>query len=315
MFDREHLRKILKIFIVAFLCCDLQISSLQTNTVAAHHDFDGEAFNGTLATLDKARYHASIRLSAKETKFGDGHICSGALVAPSVVLTVASCIYDYNSNMSRHPSELKVIMGTLNRYQRTKFTLVYGVTHVYQQKTFNPHTLRDNIAIILLERDIPEDHPIVQPIHINLLKTNTRTNVHANVKMQYGYEVTSWCAKESLPIAQLIAFNASELSNQACSINDKALSTQGTYCLELTHMEQVTCRENIGAPLHADNKLIGLVSHASTTKHTAIIYTDVSHHAKWILSTVGKGNNQNSSIWGVIGFLVFTIFTVKSRKK
>jgi len=41
-----------------------------------------------------APHQASIRLLAQERDyFGKGHICSGALVAPSVVLTVGSCIF------------------------------------------------------------------------------------------------------------------------------------------------------------------------------------------------------------------------------
>lgn len=47
------------------------------------------------SSVPAAPYQASIRLLDQELDyFGKGHICSGALVAPSVVLTVAQCVYE-----------------------------------------------------------------------------------------------------------------------------------------------------------------------------------------------------------------------------
>lgn len=43
-------------------------------------------------------------------------------------------------------------------------TLVYSVTHSYQPKTFNALKLHDNLAVLMLDSDIPIMNEFVQPI-------------------------------------------------------------------------------------------------------------------------------------------------------
>ncbi|EDW29703.1 GL14900 [Drosophila persimilis] len=156
----DHYRKIMKILIFAFLCTEMQ-------TTFTHRDLAkkrsiGMAPTGGALTEGRsvaawsqvASYQASIRLLAHERDyFGKGHICSGALVAPSVVLTVSSCVYSHARRKHYHPAELRVILGNSQRFAPNDQGLTMGVTHVHQP----PKDLAQ--AIIRLERDIPVDHP------------------------------------------------------------------------------------------------------------------------------------------------------------
>lgn len=89
----------------------------------------------------------------------------------------------------------------------------------------------------------------------------------------------------------------------------KTVFNTGTLCVASNE----SLNKDFGSPLFVDNKLVGLRSFSSA-QHAPAIYTDVSHHANWILSVIGDGSNQNSSIWGILGFLLLTLVVIKRTK-
>ncbi|XP_011185224.2 hypodermin-B [Zeugodacus cucurbitae] len=323
MHRSESLNKLMKIFILAFLCNEMHSSLTQSN--AAEHPFDAypSSLNGSEATLEHAYYQASIRLAIEDYMFGEGHICGGAVIAPSVVLTVAHCIHNYRTQTSRHPAELKVVMGTLNRYQRDEHTLVYGVTHVHRPRTFNAHSLHDDIAIIMLERDIPPAHPTVKPITLSLTALRnvkvSETMADDAVK-QHKLVVTSWLVtKEHLPYTQLMSFNATQLSGQQCADKYGQIYGPDMVCVGYlgSQAQETACQQDAGAPLVENNQLLALNGKQSVdckSNADPVTFVDVSHHANWILEKIGDGKNCNSSIWGMLAFLIFTIWTARRTK-
>lgn len=63
-------------------------------------------------------------------------------------------------------------MGTLNRYQRTKYTLQFNIDLiVYGINQFNLSTYENDIALVFLNGSVPAGHPAVQPIQ----RAKTRT--------------------------------------------------------------------------------------------------------------------------------------------
>ncbi|XP_053948765.1 vitellin-degrading protease [Anastrepha ludens] len=321
MHRTESLQSLAKIFILAFLCSEMHSSFTQSN--AAEHPFNNypSSINGSETLLEHARHQASIRLAIQDYIFGEGHICGGAIIAPSVVLIVAQCVHNYQTQTARHPAELKVVMGTLNRYQRDEHTLVYGVTHVHQPKTFNARTLRDNIAIIMLERDIPPAHPTVQPASLSW-KTFRSGEVGENLSdamKQQTYEVTSWFATEKqIPYTQLMSLNATQLSDAPCVAKFGSLYGPDMVCMGYQHpLQEAACEQDAGAPLVHNNQLLALTSIQSVDCKQSLqptAFVDVAHHSKWISEQIGDGTNCNSSIWGTLAFLIFTIWTARRTK-
>lgn len=78
----------------------------------------------------------------------------------------------YNDNKPYHPSELKVVLGSMQRYQRHEQTLIYSVTHSYQAPMFDAEKLRDNLAILMLESDVPVMSEHIEPITLQTYNTN-----------------------------------------------------------------------------------------------------------------------------------------------
>lgn len=76
----------------------------------------------------------------------------------------AKIFCSYKTDQTYHPSQLLVVLGTLNQLHFTEQTLIYGVTHHYRSSTLNAQSLRDYLAIIMLERDFPATNEAVNMI-------------------------------------------------------------------------------------------------------------------------------------------------------
>ncbi|XP_061396175.1 chymotrypsin-2-like, partial [Musca vetustissima] len=298
MYNHEDMKKFFKLAIILLLCSEMQPSDTQLDTYENRILYYRADHNATVATLDSSKYHASIRLKQKDGRYGAGHICSGALIAPSVVLTAASCVYNYDTNKPYHPSELKVVLGSVSRYQRHEQTLIYSVTHNYQSPGFDAIKLRDNLAILMLENDVPEMNANIKPITLQTYNTNWYSS-NADMK----FKVTSWLeTQEGLFLNPLMFLDASRMENEECLKQYGPVYGPGMLCMRT--MES-TMQHDIGSPLFLDNKLIGLMSFNNGLKNPAI-FTDVSYHGKWIREVIGDGHHKNSAIWGMLGFLALT---------
>uniref|UniRef100_A0A1I8M1U1 Peptidase S1 domain-containing protein n=1 Tax=Musca domestica TaxID=7370 RepID=A0A1I8M1U1_MUSDO len=306
MYNQEDMRKLFKLAIILLLCSEMQPSDTQLDSYEDRILYYRSDNNATIATLDSSKYHASIRLKEKDGRYGAGHICSGALIAPSVVLTAASCVYNYADNKPYHPSELKVVLGSVTRYQRHEQTLIYSVTHSYQQQTFDAIKLRDNLAILMLERDVPEMSANIKPITLQAYNTNWYGK--AGDKQ---FKVTTWLqTHEGLFLNPLMFLDAKKMDSEECLKLYGPVYAAGMLCMSTAESGMI---HDIGSPLFLENKLIGVMSFSDGAKGPAI-YTDVTYHSKWIREMIGDGRNKNSSVWGMLGFLALTWLALKRTK-
>ncbi|XP_061393154.1 chymotrypsin-2-like [Musca vetustissima] len=306
MYTHEDMKKFFKLAIILLLCSEMQPSDTQLDTYENRILYYRADHNATVATLDSSKYHASIRLKEKDGRYGAGHICSGALIAPSVVLTAASCVYNYDANKPYHPSELKVVLGSVSRYQKHEQTLIYSVTHNYQSPGFDAIKLRDNLAILMLENDVPEMNANIKPITLQTYNTNWYSS-----KADMKFKVTTWLeTQEGLFLNPLMFLDASRIENEECLKQYGPVYGPGMLCMRT--MES-TMQHDVGSPLFLDNKLIGLMSINNGLKNPAI-FTDVAYHGKWIREVIGDGHHKNSAIWGMLGFLALTWLALKRIK-
>ncbi|KAH8387796.1 hypothetical protein KR093_009474 [Drosophila rubida] len=154
MQPNEQLKKVMKIFIFAFLCTEMRTSYTHRDGLTQRRHIEAEG--------KRAPFQASIRLKELEQDYyGKGHICAGALVASSVVLTDAHCLYNNGSERFYHPAELRVQLGSTQRFAPTPQSQLFGVTHVHRP----PQPLA--LAILMLDRDVPAAEPHIQPIALS----------------------------------------------------------------------------------------------------------------------------------------------------
>ncbi|XP_033246929.1 uncharacterized protein LOC108164466 isoform X1 [Drosophila miranda] len=246
-----------------------------------------------------ASYQASIRLLAHERDyFGKGHICSGALVAPSVVLTVSSCLYSHTRRKHYHPAELRVILGNPQRFAPNDQGLTMGVTHVHQP----PKDLA--LAILMLERDIPVDHPQVQPVLLPHPEQPSSSLSETSLQIStWGYD------GHSRELHDLLTLNATQMSCQQSRAQPQPQPQR--ICVQAETMTSFGGQlfMDAGATLTDRNQLLGLCSADGGG------FVDVASHVEWILTQIGDGSNQNSSFWGVLLVLAFTVYVLTVSRK
>ncbi|KAH8364980.1 hypothetical protein KR200_010231 [Drosophila serrata] len=301
----DHWRKIVKTMIFAFLCTEMQ-------TTYTHRDLTAKRLG--LAEMEaiaaatgedrfqvkmRAPYHASIRLLAQERDyFGKGHICSGALVAPSVVLTVSSCIFSHVKKSYYHPSELRVMLGNPQRFAPHDQGLAFGVTHIHQP----PKDLA--LAILMLDKDVPLDHLFIQPVGLPSPGETSVLDADSSNLLQistWGYD------GEIRELHDLVTLNA---THTACHHHQEQ-SQSPRICVQ-AEVTNASLGQKLymdaGATLTEQDRLLGLRS-------TDGGFEDVASHVEWILAQIGDGGNQNSSVWGILGFLVFTGYVLTVSRK
>ncbi|XP_043661278.1 uncharacterized protein LOC122625284 [Drosophila teissieri] len=299
----DHWRKIVKTLIFAFLCTEMQTTYTHRD-LAAKRGISLAEMDAIAAPSGKERFQlnmmaphqASIRLLALERDyFGKGHICSGALVAPSVVLTVSSCLFSQVKKSNYHPSELRVVLGSPQRFAPHEQALVFGVTHIHQP----PKELA--LAIIMLEKDVPEDHPYIEPIGLPAPGANSILDAEHHQLLQintWGYD------SDIRELHDLVTLNATHTS---CH---QQQSTSPRICVQLKtgNYNRGQLYMDAGATLTERDRLLGLRSIDGA-------FEDVASHVDWILTKIGDGGNQNSAIWGILGFLVFTGYVITISTK
>lgn len=295
MQPNEHLKKVMKILIFAFLCTEMRTS--YTHRELTKQRGIGSSSEAGKRRQSQAPYQASIRLIDQELDyFGKGHICSGALVGPSVVLTVGQCLYNNSSKSFYHPAELRVLLGSTQRFAPSAHSQVFGVTHVYQP----PKHL--SLAILMLDQDVHRDQPYIQPISLPVDavafdQTTEQTSSPESCK------VSSWglAGDEGQELHEMITLHVKCVkSTQLCDLQEE-------------HGKYSSYELDAGAPLTKANQLIALRSESATFSESSFV--DVASHVEWIHTKTGDGTTQNSSIWGILGLLVFTVYVITCSRK
>ncbi|XP_017064160.1 uncharacterized protein LOC108103259 [Drosophila eugracilis] len=300
----DHWRKIVKTLIFAFLCTEMQTTYTHRD-LAAKRGISLAEMDAIAATTGEDRlrqkmmapHQASIRLLAQERDyFGKGHICSGALVAPSVVLTVSSCIYSQVKKNYYHPSEIRVMLGSPQRFAPHEQGLVFGVTHIH-------HPPKDlALAILMLEQDVPTDHPNIQAISLPSPGATSVLDSESSNRLQ----ISTWGYDGDIrELHDLVTLNATHTS---CHQQQQSKSSR--ICVQPEAMGSIRGQlyMDAGATLTERDRLLGLRSIDGG-------FEDVASHVEWIMAKIGDGGNQNSSIWGIMGFLVFTGYVITISRK
>uniref|UniRef100_A0A1A9ZA59 Peptidase S1 domain-containing protein n=1 Tax=Glossina pallidipes TaxID=7398 RepID=A0A1A9ZA59_GLOPL len=164
-------------------------------------------------------------------------------------------------------------LSSYRRILRLLNTLIYGPL-----STFNAQSLRDNLAIIMLEHDLPATNEAVKMISWQ----NYDGNLSKDRSME-NLKVTAFLSnKGGSPMSKLTFLNAS--------------TTRRSNCLKHFYVDLFnTNLQDYGAPLVFNNQLIDIMSY-SLDSYSTFIIVGITKYADWIRQHLGDGHHRNSSM-------------------
>nr|XP_036222519.1 trypsin I-P1-like [Bactrocera oleae] len=256
----------------------------------SQHSNEPKIINGTEAQWDGTSYQISLRLTAGEWLFGAGHICGGALISPSAVLTAAHCIWIAGSNRFRNASDFSVVMGNLNRYQRDNNTLVFGVSKISVHRDYNATSYRNDVAVLHLAVRVPMNFTRARAITLN-----RDINLNASNTV---CQVSGWGRTENGGYApQLMVVDVAIVNRTQCATNYGELVRDGMICAGYMEGGRDACVGDSGGPLVCGDQLAGVVSFGVGCAQPGFpgVYTDVASYVPWI-------NNATKAFEDAAGF-------------
>ncbi|XP_012162886.1 serine protease SP24D [Ceratitis capitata] len=216
---------------------------------------------GQVAASGQFPYQVSIRL-------GGQHICGGALVSESYVLTAAHCVYGVPLKY------ITVQAGSVNRMEDGVISEVSNVT-VHAEYAFN-----NDIAVVELKKPL-EFTDLIQAIPIATLEVPANQSV----------VISGWGRiREGGPLSPKLMYSRSVmvLSAELCATYE-AFSDEGLLCLAKSSGRGF-CNGDDGGPAVYRNFLIGIASFTDTSCGSGRPdgYTKVSYYADWLYSVMKK---------------------------
>ncbi|KAJ1666676.1 Chymotrypsin-like elastase member 2A [Coemansia sp. RSA 1813] len=123
---------------------------------------------GVIAGKNDFKFIAFVHGQVSDT---DGSSCTGSLIGPNVVLTAGHCVYTSSGSMYM-TSQMNVAFTHTKPTTMSDFTGP-AVKEIIVNPNFNRSTLSNDLALIILESDIPSDIATPVKIYTGAITTST----------------------------------------------------------------------------------------------------------------------------------------------
>ncbi|XP_077275503.1 transmembrane protease serine 9 [Temnothorax americanus] len=214
-------------------------------------------------------YHVSIQIAGR-------HVCSGAFIHESWIMTVASCVFR---------AKLSTVSVRVRSPYISKDGDVLKIENIVMHENFDKYVYFNDIALMKLKSPVEFGEKLL-PIALPEKE---------NEELQDGIHcvVTGW--KRTLGTspngAQLAAAAVAIVNQRTCGAtmpSYKPLSRDMLCAANVTHPSE-TCQGDLGAPLVSSQMLIGILSYGlgcETRIHPGV-YTRISSYLPWIFTNSG----------------------------
>ncbi|PVU97194.1 hypothetical protein BB561_000691 [Smittium simulii] len=222
--------------------------------------------------------------------FGLWNTCGGTLIAPNVIVTLATCLVKIKSTVADpaiHPSQLSILVGSertensaKNIFKASKFIFYPG----YRLEVY-----RHNIALIVLEKNVPQnlaspislyDQPITDDLKVRAVGWGATTSNNEKYSTNLNY----------------IDLNISSIGS--CGIANSMWSTNnGMNICTVNREEKGVCFGDFGGPLVTAEttpaQLVGVIDMIESqninennvkcgTRGALTYHTNVRLYSEWI---------------------------------
>ncbi|XP_063709741.1 ovochymase-like [Culicoides brevitarsis] len=277
-----------KILVAIILC---GISSCRAEEVTGNT----KIYGGTYALQNETLHQVSIRIIRKEEGlgFGGGHNCGGTLISDRIVLTAAHCMYyteivmnpPYYITREYKKDELYIVMGTLDRTNKTQNTIVRATEDWTIHPDYDTELVNNDIAIIKLNESVPTNIPTIKTLP-NLGFDELKSGVICSV--------SGWGVMENKTMPKhLLSVDVPIVDATRCNASDSYNGTidDGMICAGNMQDGLIdSCQGDSGGPFVCNKILYGIVSfgHGCGLPYFPGVYTKVYHFKDWIKTEKNK---------------------------
>lgn len=273
---------------------------------------DPKIIGGEAAPFETTRHQVSLRLKTVEEQlgFGEGHICGGSLILQNFVVTAAHCVYRYvleprPGYVLRDASEFQVVLGNLQRLQKTDKTVIATVKKIIPHELYCPDQLLNDIALLELSQPVsasfPSNKTAEDPISVIRLASQSPSGFKVCTVTGWGYTNKT----ESIIPDTLNTVNLQLIEQDNCIVSYGTSIGPGMLCAGGAYGQKSACNGDSGGPLVCDGVLQGIVSWGPSNCLSVCspnVYTRVTYYRPWIEYTLGSAaKNLPSSAKHIFG--------------
>ncbi|KAM3966950.1 chymotrypsin-1 [Aphomia sociella] len=214
---------------------------------------------GDYAPEEFGKFHASLQ------NLTGHHVCGGAVISPSHVVTAAHCIYGAEAQY------IKVVVGTNNL---DSGGIQYDVETLDVHKEYDYNTRINDIAIL-------KTNGFFNLQYVHILSVDDEELLEGDLVLLTGFGAQEPNGQSS---RQMHALNLTVFNQETCeyAMRYSREVVHSMFCT-FTQIGEGTCHGDSGGPLIKNNKLVGLVSWGiPCAVGFPDVHTRISSYANWI---------------------------------